>query len=97
LSRAVAYVRGGAAEGLHEQRQAIRRYAETFGLRIIEWFEGVSEPATLSPVNRPELLNAIEAARKLNAPILVASLECAAVDKQALRKLLQGVHIEVCK
>jgi DNA invertase Pin-like site-specific DNA recombinase len=62
--------------GLEAQRQAVSDFAEREGLVINHWFtEAESGAGSDALEKRPQLANAIETARKVRGPILVAKLD----------------------
>jgi DNA invertase Pin-like site-specific DNA recombinase len=78
---AVAYERvstagqGKSGLGLDAQREAIYRFAEAQGLRIVETFTEVESAKGDTLARRPKLAAALKAARKLKAPVVVAKLD----------------------
>lgn len=82
MRSAVAYLRvstqkqGQSGLGLDAQRDAIRRFAETEGFGIEEWFEEVETAKGTDALDRrPMLANALARARKIKGPIIVSKLD----------------------
>jgi len=82
MKNAVAYVRvstvgqGKSGLGLDAQRDAIARFAEQEGFRIVESFAEVETGKGADALGRrPKLAAALKAARKLKAPVIVAKLD----------------------
>jgi len=80
--QAIGYVRVSTSSqersglGLEAQRQAIEDFAEREGLVVNQWFtEAESGAGSNALSKRPQLAAAIEAARRIKAPVLVAKLD----------------------
>jgi DNA invertase Pin-like site-specific DNA recombinase len=79
---AIGYVRVSTAGqarsglGLEAQRQAIADFAKREGLTINHWFQEAESGAGSDALERrPQLAGAIETARKVRGPVLVAKLD----------------------
>ena len=79
---AIAYVRVSTAGqersglGLEAQRAAIKAFATAEGFTIRRWFQEAESAAGSDALEkRPQLAEAIETARRLHAPVLVAKLD----------------------
>jgi len=79
---AVAYVRvstarqGKSGLGLEAQQTALARFAEAEGYNLIQTFKEVETGKGADALNRrPQLAAALNAARKLKSPIIVAKLD----------------------
>jgi len=81
MTRAIAYVRvstekqGRSGLGLAAQKDAISRFAQAEGIEIVEWAEEVETGKGADALaRRPVLSQALEKARKLGCPVVVAKL-----------------------
>lgn len=79
---AVGYIRvstqqqGRSGLGLEAQREAINAFAEREGLKVSHWFREVETGKGADALDRrPQLRAALQAARKVRGPILVAKLD----------------------
>jgi len=82
MKQAIAYIRVSTAKqgrsglGLEAQRETIARFAETEGFEIVGWNIEVETGKGADALDRrPELKAALDAARKIKAPIIVAKLD----------------------
>src|SRR5450631_2992448 len=81
MKNAIAYERvstvgqGKSGLGLEAQREAIERFAKAEGFRIVETFTEVETAKGDVLTRRPKLAAALNAARKLKAPVVVAKLD----------------------
>lgn len=81
MKEAIAYERvstvgqGKSGLGLAAQREAIERFAKAEGFRIVETFTEVETAKGDVLARRPKLAAALKAARKLQAPVVVAKLD----------------------
>ena len=82
MTTAVGYVRvsttsqGRSGLGLEAQRAAIAQFAKAEGLEVSEVFEEIETGSGSDALDRrPKLASALQAARKLRAPVLVAKLD----------------------
>jgi DNA invertase Pin-like site-specific DNA recombinase len=67
---------GRSGLGLEAQQEAIARFIDAEGYRLIQTFEEVKTAKDADPLDRrPQLLAAIKAAKKIKAPIIVAKLD----------------------
>jgi DNA invertase Pin-like site-specific DNA recombinase len=79
MKQAIAYIRvstqrqGRSGLGLQAQQSAISKFAEAEGFEILATFTEVESGKDWR--NRPQLNAAIERARKLKAPVVVAKLD----------------------
>lgn len=80
--KAVAYVRvstsrqGQRGNGLDAQRSAIETFARSEGFKIDQWVTEVETGKGADALSRrPKLAEALKAARKLKAPVLVSKLD----------------------
>jgi DNA invertase Pin-like site-specific DNA recombinase len=79
---AIAYTRvstrrqGKSGLGLDAQREAITRFAEFEGLTIKRWFSEAESGAGADALElRPELKSALDAAKAIKGPVIVAKLD----------------------
>lgn len=82
MTTAIGYVRvstasqGRSGLGLEAQRAAIAQFAKAEGLEVSEVFEEIETGSGSDALDRrPKLAAALQAARKLKAPVLVAKLD----------------------
>jgi DNA invertase Pin-like site-specific DNA recombinase len=82
MKDAVAYVRvstqgqGKSGLGLDAQREAIARFAEQEGFRIVESFAEIETGKGADALGRrPKLAAALKLARKIKGPVIVAKLD----------------------
>jgi DNA invertase Pin-like site-specific DNA recombinase len=79
---AVAYLRvstveqGRSGNGLDAQREAIQRFATLEGFTVSEWVQEIETGKGADALTRrPKLAEALRAARKLKAPVVVSKLD----------------------
>lgn len=98
----VAYVRVSSREqgksgiGLKVQEAQIRAYAEESNVRIVELYQEVKSAIggnTLA--QRPQLQAALDHARRLKCPVVVATLDRLARDVIEIRKLVKASGVEI--
>lgn len=78
----VAYLRvsttgqGKSGLGMEAQRLAVTRFAEAEGMEVVEWFEEVETGKGSDALEqRPKLAAALDKARRLKCPVVVAKLD----------------------
>src|ERR1700682_1005492 len=79
---ALAYLRVSTSEqghrgnGLDAQREAVERFAKAEGFTVDEWVTEVETgKGSNALARRPKLAEALKAARKLKAPVIVSKLD----------------------
>src|SRR5689334_4433224 len=93
-NKAIAYIRvsdkkqGRSGLGLEAQQAAIARFAELEAFDIVETFREV-ESGKHDDDRRPQLSAALDAARKLDAPIIVAKLDRLSRDVHYISGLMK--------
>jgi DNA invertase Pin-like site-specific DNA recombinase len=92
----IAYLRvstqkqGTSGLGLEAQNQAIRRFAEAEGRRVIETFTEVETGKGADALDRrPQLAAAIRAARKVKCPVVVSKLDRLSRDVHFISGLMR--------
>jgi DNA invertase Pin-like site-specific DNA recombinase len=92
----VAYLRvstqkqGTSGLGLEAQNEAIRRFAEAEGRRVIETFTEVETGKGADALDRrPQLAAAIKAARKARCPVVVSKLDRLSRDVHFISGLMR--------
>lgn len=91
---AIGYIRVSTAKqgrsglGLEGQQAALQRFAEAEGYRFVETFVE-TESAKHGDDHRPELVKALERARKAKAPIIVAKLDRLSRDVHYISGLMK--------
>jgi DNA invertase Pin-like site-specific DNA recombinase len=92
----IAYLRvstqkqGTSGLGLEAQNEAIRRFAETEGRRVIETFTEVETGKGADALDRrPQLAAAIKAARKARCPVVVSKLDRLSRDVHFISGLMR--------
>ena len=92
----VAYLRvstrkqGASGLGIEAQREAIRRFAEAEGRRVIETFTEVETGKGADALDRrPQLAAAIKAARKAKCPVVVSKLDRLSRDVHFISGLMR--------
>jgi DNA invertase Pin-like site-specific DNA recombinase len=89
---AIAYIRVSTAKqgrsglGLEAQQAALARFAEAEGFRFVQTF---TETESGADDHRPELLAALEVARKQKSPIIVAKLDRLSRDVHYISGLMK--------
>jgi DNA invertase Pin-like site-specific DNA recombinase len=80
--QAVGYVRvstdqqGKSGLGLEAQRAAIRAFADREGFEVAQWYQEVETGKGSDALDRrPQLAEALRAARKMRCPVMVAKLD----------------------
>jgi DNA invertase Pin-like site-specific DNA recombinase len=92
MKPAIAYIRvsterqGRSGLGLEAQQAALARFTETEGFRVAQTF---TETESGADDDRPELVAAIAAARKVKAPIIVAKLDRLSRDVHYISGLMK--------
>jgi DNA invertase Pin-like site-specific DNA recombinase len=92
MRQAIGYIRVSTAKqgrsglGQEAQQAALRRFAEAEGFAFLETF---TEVESGGDDNRPELLRALESARKAKAPIVVAKLDRLSRDVHYISGLMK--------
>ena len=96
MQPAVAYIRvstkgqGRSGLGLEAQQDALDRFAKAEGFTIIETFSETETGKGADALDRrPKLAAALKAARKLNAPVVVAKLDRLSRDVHFISGLMQ--------
>jgi DNA invertase Pin-like site-specific DNA recombinase len=92
----IAYVRVSTQKqcttglGLEAQRQAIRRFAEAEGRRVVETFTEIETGKGADALDRrPQLAAAIKAARKVKCPVVVSKLDRLSRDVHFISGLMR--------
>jgi DNA invertase Pin-like site-specific DNA recombinase len=92
----IAYLRvstqkqGTSGLGLEAQNEAIRRFAEAEGRRVIETFTEVETGKGADALDRrPQLAAAIQAARKARCPVVVSKLDRLSRDVHFISGLMR--------
>jgi DNA invertase Pin-like site-specific DNA recombinase len=92
----VAYLRvstqkqGASGLGLEAQNEAIRRFAEAEGRRVVETFTEVETGKGADALDRrPQLAAAIRAARKAKCPVVVSKLDRLSRDVHFISGLMR--------
>src|SRR5262249_59520706 len=92
----IAYLRvstqkqGTSGLGLEAQNEAIRRFAEAEGRRVIETFTEVETGKGADALDRrPQLAAAIKAARKAKCPVVVSKLDRLSRDVHFISGLMR--------
>jgi DNA invertase Pin-like site-specific DNA recombinase len=92
----IAYLRvstqkqGTSGLGLEAQNEAIRRFAETEGRRVIETFTEVETGKGADALDRrPQLAAAIRSARKAKCPVVVSKLDRLSRDVHFISGLMR--------
>lgn len=106
MTRAVAYLRVSSREqgksglGLEAQRDAIERFCEADGdLQIVDWFTEVQSGKRVSDTlaKRPQLAAALNRAKQVSGPVLVAKLDRLSRDVHFVSGLMvHGVEFIAC-
>ena len=104
MSTAVGYIRvsttsqGRSGLGLEAQRAAIAQFARSEGVEVTDVFEEVETGSGSDALDRrPKLAAALQAARKMKAPILVAKLDRLSRDVHFISGLMaHRVEFVVC-
>jgi DNA invertase Pin-like site-specific DNA recombinase len=93
---AIAYVRvstkrqGRSGLGIEAQREALRRFVEVEGFEIVSEFTEVETGKGADVLElRPQLANAMERARNIDAPVLVAKLDRLSRDVHFISGLMK--------
>jgi DNA invertase Pin-like site-specific DNA recombinase len=80
--RGIGYLRVSTAKqgrsglGLEAQQEAVERFAAAEGFEVLQWFsEEETGKGSEALERRPQLKAALEAARRANAPVIVAKLD----------------------
>jgi DNA invertase Pin-like site-specific DNA recombinase len=94
MHAAIGYIRVSTAKqgrsglGLEAQQEALRRFAEAEGFTFAETFTEI-ESGKNGDDHRPELAKALERARKVRAPIIVAKLDRLSRDVHYISGLMK--------
>ncbi len=90
----VSYLRASKGQDVEAQREANRRFAEANRYRVVEEMVEGGRAETLG--RRPQLSAAVERARRVGCPVLVAGLECLSRDVRLVGDLVaRGVSLVV--
>jgi len=104
--KAIAYTRvstreqGKSGLGLEAQVAAIKRFAELEGIEIVAWIEEVESGKVVSDTlnKRPKLAEALQLAKELDGPVVVAKLDRLSRDVHFISGLMvQKVRFIVCE
>lgn len=105
--KAVAYLRVSSREqgksglGLEAQREAIERFCEADGeLIIAEWFTEIQSGKRVSDTlsKRPQLNAALNAAKRINGPVIVSKLDRLSRDVHFVSGLMvHGIEFIACE
>lgn len=102
MKPAIAYIRvsteeqGRSGLGLEAQEAEIKRFAAAEGLEITQWFREVRSGKRTADTlaHRPELADALAAARIMDAPLLVAKLDRLSRDMAFVANLMNDPTVE---
>lgn len=107
MTRAVAYLRVSSREqgksglGLEAQREAIERFCQVDGaLEIIDWFTEIESGKRVSDTlsKRPQLAAALNRAKQVNGPVIVAKLDRLSRDVHFVSGLMvHGIEFISCE
>jgi DNA invertase Pin-like site-specific DNA recombinase len=107
LTRAVAYLRVSSREqgksglGLEAQRDAIERFCEADGeLKIVDWFTEIESGKRVSDTlnKRPQLAAALNRAKQVSGPVIVAKLDRLSRDVHFVSGLMvHGIEFIACE
>lgn len=107
MTRAVAYLRVSSREqgksglGLEAQRETIERFCETDGeLTITDWFTEIESGKRVSDTlsKRPQLAAALNRAKQVNGPVIVAKLDRLSRDVHFVSGLMvHGIEFIACE
>lgn len=107
MTRAVAYMRvstreqGKSGLGLAAQREAIERFCEADGeLTIVDWFTEVESGKRVSDTltKRPQLNAALNRAKQVGGPVIVAKLDRLSRDVHFVSGLMvHGIEFIACE
>lgn len=92
MTNAIGYIRvstkrqGRSGLGLEAQQTAINQFAASENLTVVEWHEDIESGANS---DRPSLLKALEHARILGCPVLVAKLDRLSRDAHFILGLMK--------
>jgi DNA invertase Pin-like site-specific DNA recombinase len=93
---AIAYIRvstkrqGRSGLGIEAQREAVSRFVETEGFRVVSEFTEVETGKGADALElRPQLAAAMESARRINAPVIVAKLDRLSRDVHFISGLMK--------
>src|SRR5215204_593085 len=96
MRSAIAYLRvstkrqGRSGLGLEAQREAVSRFVEAEGFEIVSEFTEVETGKGADALElRPQLASAIESARRINAPVIVAKLDRLSRDVHFISGLMK--------
>ena len=99
MTSAIGYIRvstkrqGRSGLGLEAQREAIKQFAQADGLTIVEWQQDIESG---SNSDRPALLEALEHARILCCPVVVAKLDRLSRDAHFILGLMKEKVEFIC-
>lgn len=107
MTRAVAYLRVSSREqgksglGLEAQREAIERFCEADGeLTIVDWFTEIESGKRVSDTlaKRPQLAAALNRAKQVGGPVIVAKLDRLSRDVHFVSGLMvHGIEFIACE
>lgn len=107
MTRAVAYLRVSSREqgesglGLEAQREAIERFCEADGeLTIVDWFTEIESGKRVSDTlsKRPQLAAALNRAKLVKGPVIVAKLDRLSRDVHFVSGLMvHGIEFIACE
>jgi DNA invertase Pin-like site-specific DNA recombinase len=107
VTRAVAYLRVSSREqgksglGLEAQRETIERFCDADGeLSIVDWFTEVASGKRVSDTlaNRPQLAAALNRAKQVSGPVIVAKLDRLSRDVHFVSGLMvHGIEFIACE
>jgi DNA invertase Pin-like site-specific DNA recombinase len=106
MNRAVAYMRvstreqGKSGLGLEAQRDAIARFCEADGITIETWFTEIESGKRVSDTltRRPQLAAALNLAKRIRGPVIVAKLDRLSRDVHFVSGLMvHGVEFIACE
>lgn len=106
MNRAVAYLRVSSREqgksglGLEAQREAIERFCEADGTNIVDWFTEIESGKRVSDTlaKRPQLAAALNRAKQVSGPVIVAKLDRLSRDVYFISGLMiHGIEFIACE
>lgn len=106
MTRAVAYLRVSSREqgksglGLEAQKDAIERFCEADGTTVVDWFTEIESGKRVSDTlaKRPQLAAALNRAKQVSGPVIVAKLDRLSRDVHFVSGLMvHGIEFIACE
>lgn len=106
MTRAVAYLRVSSREqgksglGLEAQRETIERFCEADGITVTDWFTEIESGKRVSDTlaKRPQLAAALNRAKQVDGPVIVAKLDRLSRDVHFVSGLMvHGIEFIACE